>query len=96
MLEISPLKYENRVFMILDQTRLPGEEVWIQIDTKEELWNAIRELKVRGAPAIGVAAALGMAVCARRIEADRAEGFLQQYQEISADQIGRASCRERV
>lgn len=83
MLEISPLKYENRVFMILDQTRLPGEEVWIQIDTKEELWNAIRELKVRGAPAIGVAAALGMAVCARRIEADRAEGFLQQYQEIS-------------
>ena len=60
MLEITPLKFENHKLIILDQTKLPGEEVWIEMENKEDVWDAIKELKVRGAPAIGVAAAYGL------------------------------------
>ena len=50
---------EGRVLM-LDQTRLPLEHVVLDIESAEQMWRAIRELKVRGAPAIGVAAAYGL------------------------------------
>ncbi|MFM7738734.1 MAG: S-methyl-5-thioribose-1-phosphate isomerase [Planctomycetota bacterium] len=46
--------------ILLDQTRLPGELIELQCLTQEEVWQAIRELKVRGAPAIGIAAAYGV------------------------------------
>jgi methylthioribose-1-phosphate isomerase len=47
---------------LLDQTRLPAESVYLECRTAEEVWNAIRRLAVRGAPAIGVAAAYGVCV----------------------------------
>ena len=50
--------------VILDQTRLPGETVYRALTTPEEIHSAIVRLEVRGAPAIGVAAALGLYVCA--------------------------------
>lgn len=58
----SPLKYENDEFQILDQTRLPNHEEWIALKTEDEFWHAINTLKVRGAPAIGVAAAYGAVI----------------------------------
>ena len=57
VLDISPVRYENDKLLILDQTRLPGEEIYEEMITKEDVWDAIYKLKVRGAPAIGVAAA---------------------------------------
>ena len=57
---VAPVVYQNHKLLILDQTRLPGEEIYIEIKTKEDLWNAIYHLQVRGAPAIGVAAAYGL------------------------------------
>jgi methylthioribose-1-phosphate isomerase len=51
---------------LLDQTKLPGEEVWVSLRTADEVARAITDLVVRGAPAIGVAAAYGIAVEARR------------------------------
>ena len=50
---------------IIDQTRLPEELVYLELDDIEEIAAAIRRLSVRGAPAIGCAAALGLAACAR-------------------------------
>jgi methylthioribose-1-phosphate isomerase len=50
---------------ILDQTRLPGEERWLEIDRLDTLVEAIRSLRVRGAPAIGIAAALGLVAILR-------------------------------
>jgi methylthioribose-1-phosphate isomerase len=50
---------------ILDQTRLPGEERWIEIDRLDALVEAIRSLRVRGAPAIGIAAAMGLVAILR-------------------------------
>jgi len=50
---------------LIDQTRLPLELVYIETDDLEEIWTAIRTLQVRGAPAIGIAAAMGVAAAAQ-------------------------------
>jgi methylthioribose-1-phosphate isomerase len=52
---------------ILDQTLLPKEEIHLALNCPEELWDAIKKLKVRGAPAIGIAAAFGMVLEAQRL-----------------------------
>jgi methylthioribose-1-phosphate isomerase len=57
---------------LIDQTRLPGEEVYVTCRTAAEVARAIREMVVRGAPAIGAAAAYGVALAAR--EGDLAGG----------------------
>lgn len=56
------IKYENNKVFILDQTLLPNEEKYIEMRTKEDFFEAIKKLRVRGAPAIGIAAAYAMAV----------------------------------
>ena len=58
--DIAPVKYLDGKMLILDQTKLPGEEIYIEMETKEDVWDAIYKLQVRGAPAIGVAAAYGL------------------------------------
>ena len=62
---------------ILDQTRLPSEEIYIECRNLETMAEAIRRLAVRGAPAIGIAAAMGLAFEARNIEASCCENFLR-------------------
>jgi methylthioribose-1-phosphate isomerase len=52
----------NGHLVLLDQTRLPAETVYLECRTAENVWNAIKRLSVRGAPAIGVAAAYGVVV----------------------------------
>ena len=54
--------------IIIDQTLLPGRIELIALHTAQEMWEAIYLLKVRGAPAIGVAAALGIYLLANRID----------------------------
>lgn len=56
------LEYKNKKLYILDQTILPNEEKWIEIENKEMAYRAIKELMVRGAPAIGIFAAYCMAI----------------------------------
>jgi methylthioribose-1-phosphate isomerase len=46
---------------MLDQTRLPTETVYLELTSVERVWEAIKMLRVRGAPAIGIAAAMGLA-----------------------------------
>ena len=60
MLDITPLRFENDRLYILDQTKLPNEEIETELTTKEDVWDAIKKLKVRGAPAIGVCAGYGL------------------------------------
>ena len=67
---------------IIDQTLIPVEMKRIVLKTKEEVWEAIKKLRVRGAPAIGVAAACGLAVVARRIEAVDYDEFYKEFKEI--------------
>lgn len=69
--------YIDDKLMILDQTKLPGQEVYTELTAKEDVWDAIYKLKVRGAPAIGVAAALGLFVSVRDTESDFENVFKQ-------------------
>lgn len=59
MIEPVRLDDEAGLLVILDQTLLPNETVSLRLSTQEEIWEAIYQLRVRGAPAIGIAAAYG-------------------------------------
>lgn len=66
--------------MLIDQTLLPVDEVILELDDSEAIWEAIKMLRVRGAPAIGIAAAYGLYVCARKVDtADFAEFKAEFY-----------------
>jgi methylthioribose-1-phosphate isomerase len=56
------LRWDGRRLAILDQTRLPGAELWLALEGAADTAQAIRRLAVRGAPLIGVAAAYGLAM----------------------------------
>jgi methylthioribose-1-phosphate isomerase len=58
--DIVPLRFSNGVLELLEQTLLPAREEWLACSTPEQVADAIRRLAVRGAPAIGVAAAWGV------------------------------------
>ena len=55
----SPMRWQQGSLLLLDQTLLPDQEVWLDCRTPEQVADAICRLAVRGAPAIGVAAAYG-------------------------------------
>ena len=60
--EFSPVRFSEGALELLDQTRLPHDEEWIRCTSVEGVADAIRRLAVRGAPAIGIAAAYGLVV----------------------------------
>ena len=64
---------------IIDQTLLPGTIKRINISTPEEIWEAIKKLRVRGAPAIGVTAAYGMALLSAHSKADCFDEFYKEF-----------------
>lgn len=70
---------ENNAVVIIDQTKLPGTVELIALKTAEQIWNAIYLLQVRGAPAIGVAAAFGIYVLAKQITAETYEEFYKEF-----------------
>ena len=57
---LNPIEWKNDALVLLDQTKLPNEIVYEEFTTVEGVWDAIVTMKVRGAPAIGVAAAYGV------------------------------------
>lgn len=60
---LQAIRYSRGKLEILDQLRLPHEEVFINIRTVQDAWDAIRSMQIRGAPAIAIVAALSVAVC---------------------------------
>lgn len=62
---ISPFSFDGHTFNILDQRALPEQSIWIPCRSAQEVAHAIQTLAVRGAPAIGIAAAFGCALAAR-------------------------------
>ena len=68
MNEIRPIKWANGTLKLLDQTRLPSEEVMVEVHGYLEAIDAIKEMRVRGAPAIGVTAAYAVAMAARELD----------------------------
>ena len=74
-----PLYWDAGKLKLLDQRLLPGQEVWLELETPEDVAAAIRDMAVRGAPAIGAAAAFGMA-----LGGDSGESFARAAKRIRA------------
>lgn len=70
---------ENNAVVIIDQTKLPRKIEIISLHTAQEIWNAIYLLQVRGAPAIGVAAAYGIYVLAKRMDTEDYDTFYREF-----------------
>ncbi|MHB0870555.1 MAG: S-methyl-5-thioribose-1-phosphate isomerase [Chloroflexota bacterium] len=68
---------------LIDQTQLPLDQRWVECATYEEVAEAIRSMKVRGAPAIGVTAAFGMALGAAAYPGSNHEGFRRQMRQVA-------------
>ncbi|MEI5989070.1 S-methyl-5-thioribose-1-phosphate isomerase [Enterococcus termitis] len=85
MLQVESVRYvkEENQIILLDQTLLPTQEEYITISTVEALWEAIVKLQVRGAPAIGIAAAYGAAMSAQTFDVTTYDDFKEEYQAIS-------------
>ena len=84
MVDITSVDYnKNGELVILDQTRLPGEEKYLKLETKEDVYVAIKKLRVRGAPAIGIAAAFGLYVATRDSDAGSMEEFREEVHEVA-------------
>jgi methylthioribose-1-phosphate isomerase len=80
---IYPVIWHNDKVLLIDQTRLPEEYTVVEISRSEDMAQAIRSMIVRGAPAIGVAAAYGMYLGAREIDAEEVEIFLDRLEKVA-------------
>jgi methylthioribose-1-phosphate isomerase len=67
---------------ILDQSKLPGEQIFADLDNYSDVVLAIKGMRVRGAPAIGVAAAYGIALGASGIKTENKDAFLAQLNQV--------------
>jgi len=79
------LFWENDRVMLLDQTKLPVEQVYLACEDYRAVASAIKGMVVRGAPAIGVAAAMGIALGALRITAADRSDFRRQFEKICSE-----------
>ena len=73
---------EADAVVMIDQRKLPAEEVYVRCKTAPEVARAIKTMVIRGAPAIGVAAAMGLALGMRRSKATGTKQFATEFQKI--------------
>jgi len=78
-IETVALDDEKSALVIINQTKLPGEVEIMTLTDQKDIWQAIYLLQVRGAPAIGVAAAIGIYLAAKGIQADSYNGFYREF-----------------
>lgn len=89
-MDFQTVRWEDGVVVLLDQTKLPEEEIYLRCESTADLIAAIRRLSVRGAPAIGVAGAYGAALAAHRIaESDGATFRARLATELDALRVAR-------
>lgn len=79
--ETVALDDENDALVIIDQTKLPSLTEIVNLKTAKEIWDAIYLLKVRGAPAIGVAAAIGIYALTKNIDTEDFDTFYDKFME---------------
>lgn len=73
---IESISWKSDRIRIIDQTRLPIETEYLELRSVEDVWNAIKQLSVRGAPAIGITAAYGLVLGIREKQPQSREEFL--------------------
>ena len=78
MRELRSIWWSKGTVVIIDQRLLPRRLKYLRIRTAREMARAIKDMAIRGAPAIGVAAAMGLALTAYRCRARSREAFLER------------------
>ena len=76
------IDWQGDVIVMVDQRKLPAEEIYVRCHTAQEVARAIRTMVIRGAPAIGVSAAMGIALGMRRSTAKGTRQFAVDFQKI--------------
>src|SRR5262250_196585 len=76
------IEWKDDVVVMIDQRKLPASEVYVNCKTAKEVAKAITTMVIRGAPAIGVAAAMGIALGMRRSTATGTKQFTTEFQKI--------------
>ena len=74
------IDWQDSAIVMIDQRKLPGQEIWVRCTTAPEVARAISTMVIRGAPAIGVAAAMGIALGMRRSKATGTRAFATEFQ----------------
>ncbi|MGC2550930.1 MAG: S-methyl-5-thioribose-1-phosphate isomerase, partial [Candidatus Sulfotelmatobacter sp.] len=85
---IQTLEWTDKGIRFIDQTKLPTEETYVVCKTHEQVADAIRTMIVRGAPAIGVAAAMGIALGAKDSKAETVGDLKRDLDQI-CDNMGK-------
>ncbi len=81
--QVYPVIWESDRASLIDQTRLPDDYTRVEITTYQQMADAIKTMIVRGAPAIGIAAAFGLYLGARDLHTSDRNQFLTQLEEIA-------------
>lgn len=79
---VKTIDWDNGKVVMLDQSRLPIEVIYIECENYLKVAEGIKKLWIRGAPAIGIAAAMGAALAAQDIKADNYEGFIAKLEPV--------------
>jgi methylthioribose-1-phosphate isomerase len=82
---IPTIRWENNCIYIIDQRKLPQKKEWLVCRTLQDVITAIRDMAIRGAPAIGVAAAMGLALGSQSIRTERYETFRTRFLKIARE-----------
>ncbi len=85
VMAIKPIEYVDGVCRMIDQRLLPAQEIWLDYTDYQGVADAIKTMVVRGAPAIGVAAAFGAAFAAKAISATDYADFTAQFAPCCAE-----------
>jgi methylthioribose-1-phosphate isomerase len=79
------IEWKDSHVLMLDQRKLPTEETYLECKTSAQVAKAIKEMVIRGAPAIGVAAAMGIALGAKKIKSSNKKMFFDKLDNLSND-----------
>src|SRR5688572_17805707 len=76
------IEWSDDAIVMIDQRKLPASEIYVTCKTAQEVARAIKTMVIRGAPAIGVAAGMGIALGMRRSSATGTKQFTTEFQKI--------------
>src|SRR6266568_6045032 len=80
---LQTITWDGQSLKLLDQTKLPLEQIYVEVKDEKQMWHAIRHLVVRGAPAIGVAAAFGVYLGVKDYRGPELFGFYDRLNEVA-------------
>ncbi len=81
-MSFTPIEWQNNKVKLIDQSVLPEKLSYLYIETSEDMYNAIKNLKIRGAPALGIAAAFGLYLGIRDYKTKSFKQFKKKLNEV--------------